>query len=321
MLIRKLTVPSVVIGIMLAVVARADESTMASELKWATQSFKENSTQEQLPNVKVEEKADHVLVTASDKICVNEKQEWQTHQSELLKEDLSKDLKESIQATVDEAYNEYEKCLAAELKIDVATPVQIKASEGSKESFWKKRPLNRNIYFASGLLMTIEIANVAIMAQAPSSVTGWHGRAPDFRNIKRSFTVGPRIDQDHWYWNYLGHPINGAEYYLLARNRGLKWWQSFLFSAGQSTFWEFGPEAVYERASIQDLIITPLAGSLIGEGRYQLKKLLVDRSTGKPNKTWKKILLVIVDPVDALSGGLKAGYHPAEWRNKESVAQ
>jgi Domain of unknown function (DUF3943) len=299
------------------------DPTMVAELKRAEEFYKNKPEAPVLEKPKDGEDADHVVVEYSDKMCVNERQVWDRHQKELADKDISEAVRDSLQEQVDIAYKTYEECLAKELDLEIAgeEPVEKVASklsaEGKKETKWNKKPLNRNIYFASGVLIAFEITSVAVMAQAPSSVTGWNGRAPEFKNIKRSFTMGPRIDQDHWYWNYLGHPVNGAEYYLLARNRGLKWWQSFLYSTLQSTIWEFGPEAVYERASVQDLIITPLAGSLIGEARYQLKKLLVNKNTGKAEKRWKKVLLVMLDPIDAISGGLNHGYHPAEWEKKK----
>ena len=40
--------------------------------------------------------------------------------------------------------------------------------------------------------------------------------------------------------------------------------------------WEYGIEAFMERPSIQDMIITPVVGSLIGEGFYRAKRRLVD---------------------------------------------
>ncbi|MFZ2890098.1 DUF3943 domain-containing protein, partial [Sulfuricurvum sp.] len=53
----------------------------------------------------------------------------------------------------------------------------------------------------------------------------------------------------------------------MARNDGLSIGESAAFSTLMSTFfWEYGYEAFAEVPSIQDLIFTPLVGSLFGEG-------------------------------------------------------
>ena len=50
-------------------------------------------------------------------------------------------------------------------------------------------------------------------------------------------------------------------------------WYSFWYSFALSTFfWEYGIEAFAEVPSIQDLIVTPVAGALLGEGFYLAKR-------------------------------------------------
>jgi hypothetical protein len=64
--------------------------------------------------------------------------------------------------------------------------------------------------------------------------------------------------------NYIGHPYFGATYYTRARERGFDRIDSFLYSAVASTIYEFGVEAIFERPSYQDLIVTPIGGALLG---------------------------------------------------------
>ena len=132
----------------------------------------------------------------------------------------------------------------------------------------------------------------------PADQTGW-GK-PKFEGLKGDFTQGPRFDNDRFYWNYILHPIDGSEFYLMARNRDCNWWQSLAYSFGVSTFWEFFIESAYERASWQDLWITPLTGAFLGELRWQFKKSLEDSKTKKPVGTLNKILYVAIDPFDAV---------------------
>ena len=75
----------------------------------------------------------------------------------------------------------------------------------------------------------------------------------------------PHLDDDKFYLNYMLHPYWGATYYIRGRERRLSRWQSLGYSALLSTLYEFGAEAFFEPVSYQDLIVTPLIGSLLGE--------------------------------------------------------
>ena len=75
--------------------------------------------------------------------------------------------------------------------------------------------------------------------------------------------------------NYLGHPISGAVYYVMARNDGLNPFESFIFSTLMSSFfWEYGYEAFAEIPSMQDLVSTPIVGAFMGEYMHYLEGVL-----------------------------------------------
>ncbi|HKO50605.1 MAG TPA: DUF3943 domain-containing protein [Polyangiaceae bacterium] len=132
----------------------------------------------------------------------------------------------------------------------------------------------------------------------PKNTTGWS--QPEFSGLEGNFTKGPRFDNDHGYWNYAFHPLGGSEFYMMARNRELTWWQSFAYAAAVSSTFEFFIESAYERASWQDLWITPVSGAFIGELRWQAKKALEDPHSGKPIGALNNVLYVIVDPFEAI---------------------
>ncbi len=84
---------------------------------------------------------------------------------------------------------------------------------------------------------------------------------------------GPRVDEDGVVLNYVMHPYFGAIYYMTARSSGFKAVESFMYSALMSTFfWEYGVEAFAEKPSTQDLILTPVLGSVMREGYLLCKK-------------------------------------------------
>lgn len=76
--------------------------------------------------------------------------------------------------------------------------------------------------------------------------------------------------------------------------------RGFLYSALRSTIWEYGAEALAEPVSIQDPVVTPVVGSLVGEYIFSP---LRQRIRAKPGKLdWAdKAALFITDPLGVLN--------------------
>ena len=110
----------------------------------------------------------------------------------------------------------------------------------------------------------------------------------------------PREPRPH----YILHPYAGAVYYMGARSLGFNRLGSFLYCTAISTiFWEYGIEAFMEKPSIQDLILTPLSGILLGEVFYKLKRRIVSdgyRLWG--SRVWGNIVAFLIDPVNEVIG-------------------
>lgn len=176
-----------------------------------------------------------------------------------------------------------------------AQAVRVPVASEPEEGTWRK------LSVVSVALLGAQVVTLSALAQFPATSTGWGDGA--FDNILRNDIEGFRWDGDPWYWNYVAHPVAGAEYYLLARDRGVPWYGSLAYAAGMSAFWEGVTEAYYERPSGQDLLVTPLAGAFIGEVRYQVKTHLLE-GRGRHAPLWRVVTAVLLDPVDALTGGL-----------------
>ena len=88
-----------------------------------------------------------------------------------------------------------------------------------------------------------------------------------------------------------------------ARSCGFNCWGSFVYTFCISTFfWEYGFEAFNEIPSVQDLVITPVLGSLLGEGFYLIKRKIVSdgyRLWG--SKVAGYAVAWLVDPIMRLS--------------------
>ena len=177
------------------------------------------------------------------------------------------------------------------------TPKHLRLSTIDNQRSWWAR-WHSSLWGASASMGALMVGMVATLSLLPHDISGWN--KPNFFGLKRTFTSGPSFDYDHYYFNYLAHPYDGSEFYLVARNRDCNWWQSLLYAAAVSSAFEFVIESAYEGASWQDLWITPVSGAVIGELRWQAKKALENPKTGKPVGTANKILYVVVDPLDAL---------------------
>jgi hypothetical protein len=144
----------------------------------------------------------------------------------------------------------------------------------------------------------------AAYAFLPSSFTGAtkEGAYQEAWEIfQDAWTKPPVFDKDRAVVNYLGHPYFGMSYYLTQRNVGESPLRSFLFSVAMSTAFEYLVESWAERPSIQDLIVTPIVGSIYGE--------LVFRATQAMRKngftTAEKITVTILNPLYVLQNGYR----------------
>lgn len=133
----------------------------------------------------------------------------------------------------------------------------------------------------TAVLMGGGITTMVILEALPEEATAWNraenSKTPLFKRYIRHIKEGPVWDGDKFIFNFVLHPYAGAAYYMSARSCGFNCWGSFLYSFCISTFfWEYGFEAFNEIPSVQDLVITPVVGSLMGEGFYLIKRHIVD---------------------------------------------
>jgi len=154
---------------------------------------------------------------------------------------------------------------------------------------------------------------MGLLYVAPESVSKWTEEQKELGDLGNKWNQnvkdGPVVDEDDFVINYVGHPVSGAYYYVVARNDGYGWFGSFMYSVFVSTFvWEYGYEAFAEIPSIQDLISTPLVGSIMGEGMYHLEKML-DENGGLVfgSKTLGNVCYAFLNPFGRLADSLNFG--------------
>lgn len=161
----------------------------------------------------------------------------------------------------------------------------------------------RKMLRGSLFIFGIEGMGFAGLAALNPKISGWASGSFDNYggNMERAFTSPPVFDQDKWYFNYIGHPYGGAVYYNAVRSQNAKMWQSSLFCLGHVLLWEYVIESGLEQPSIQDLIVTPLSGIVLGE--------LVHRGTmamARNGFKWYEAAAVVVfNPMFMLNNGFR----------------
>ncbi|MDP3464537.1 MAG: DUF3943 domain-containing protein [Sulfuricurvum sp.] len=160
-------------------------------------------------------------------------------------------------------------------------------------------------------LQLLMISSVGFLTLLPESITSWNMEELQKQTLSERWfenvSSTPVWDNDNWIVNYIGHPVSGAFYYTMARNDGMSIGESAAFSALMSTFfWEYGYESFAETPSIQDLIFTPLLGSILGEGMIVLQGKL-DQKGGVifGSRTLGNISYFFLDPLGNIAHGMK----------------
>jgi hypothetical protein len=90
---------------------------------------------------------------------------------------------------------------------------------------------------------------------------------PSFREKLSCRACG--FDDNYFDTNFITHPAAGLLYYLAARGNRLSPYESLGVAFGMSTLWEYVGE-FRERVSINDMLVTPISGSVLGESTTQL---------------------------------------------------
>ena len=166
----------------------------------------------------------------------------------------------------------------------------------------KRLAINTGVLYAGG------IAALGILQALPEDATAWNKdritSIPFWKRWSTHVKKGPVWDADCFIFNYILHPYGGAAYYMSARSQGCNILWSAIYSTCISTFfWEYGIEAFMEIPSLQDLIITPFAGTLIGESFYVLKRHIVANGYSLfGSNLLGNIMAFIIDPVNEVVG-------------------
>jgi hypothetical protein len=119
------------------------------------------------------------------------------------------------------------------------------------------------------------------------------------QSIKENFRHGWVWDNDQIATNLFGHPYQGSLYYNAARSNGYNYLASSLFAVAGSATWELFMENEYP--SINDVLSTPIGGTILGEVFYRVSdRILDDRTTGR-ERLVRELAMLFIAPTRSLS--------------------
>lgn len=188
---------------------------------------------------------------------------------------------------------------------NLAEPPELAAAEQSEPRIESSRGLLAlgnwtGLGTDTALLVGYQALGIGFYYVMPESISKWDESEKDNVSFSRWWDnfQNPQWDPDEWYVN-AGHAYFGAAYYIRARERGFGEVPSFLYSTFASFLYEFGIECFFERPSYQDLIITPVGGTLLGAFVFEPLRNLVK---AKAELRWyDHVLLVATDPLGGLN--------------------
>ncbi len=166
----------------------------------------------------------------------------------------------------------------------------------------------KRLWINTGVLVGAGVATMTILEALPADATAWNkhenAKVSMWQRWVNNVKKGPVWDHDNMVFNLVLHPYAGAAYYMGARSNGFNFWGSFVYTFCISTFfWEYGFEAFNEIPSVEDLIITPVVGSILGEGFYLIKRSIVSHDY----RLWGcrplgYVVAFLVDPINECIG-------------------
>lgn len=107
-------------------------------------------------------------------------------------------------------------------------------------------------------------------------------------------------DQDPFNVNQFEHPYQGAMMYGLARSSGHTFWASLADANIGSFIWKMAGET--DPPSINDMITTGQAGSLLGEALYRVADLVLkDKPAGGKSPRWHDYVADAISPPRAVN--------------------
>jgi hypothetical protein len=157
----------------------------------------------------------------------------------------------------------------------------------------------------------VDAGMLMVMRQLPATFTKWtadrYTEETPLRQWQKHISTPPVMDNDIPMVN-ISHAYSGSGYYTLCRNtpefsgqETQHMLECLGYAVVMSTLWEYLPEAFMEVPSIQDLVVTPLGGAVLGELFYQLQqKIMAHDRQLFGSAALGSVAIVLLNPLEEL---------------------
>lgn len=152
--------------------------------------------------------------------------------------------------------------------------------------------------------LAYQVASLTILYALPESTTGWTTEQKENYSLGRWWdnVRHPEWDSDDFFINYVTHPYWGAAYFVRSRERGYGDLDSFWYAAALSASFEFGAESLFEAPSIQDLIVAPVGGWLLGRFFMSVRQDITGGRDDPSELPFRhKFFIALTDPLGAIN--------------------
>lgn len=134
--------------------------------------------------------------------------------------------------------------------------------EGPRDRHWGRMMIEVGAFF--GVMQAVYWANYEFNAVDFNYEADWDNVRARFITLEAWY-----LDDNAYETNAWRHPVQGGVNYLFARSNGFSALESYAVSLTQSAVWELFGE-YREDVSVNDIVVTPRAGSVLGETAWQL---------------------------------------------------
>jgi len=172
----------------------------------------------------------------------------------------------------------------------------------SAEAMFESQPDWDGLTKDTAYFLAYQLSIIGVLYVMPASISGWTDETKEDFSIQQYKDNVRQVvwDKDDWWLNYVLHPYWGGVYYVRAQQRGFGPMGSFMYAVTLSSLYEFGAEAFFEEPSIQDLIVTPVAGYFVGKYFMEVRANIHKKPAGTLSAT-DKFVLVMTDPMGAMN--------------------
>jgi hypothetical protein len=178
-------------------------------------------------------------------------------------------------------------------------------------------PDRDNLVQQTEILVGLSAAGMAALWSLTAEQSQWYDKPPLttsglYHRWRENIAAGPVWDGDMRIFNGYGHIHTGAATSAMCLDNGFSSLWCTTYASLMSAYWEYGPEALVEIPSWQDLLMTGLVGARVGIVFHDWKRsILADHGELLGSHALGSIAIFLLDPAGCLTRGVQSTLFPS----------